>query len=31
MIVSIAVFIFSAKKSNNFPKYDNMDVTTGFV
>jgi hypothetical protein len=31
IIVTIAVFIFSCEKSNNFPKYDNMDVTTGFV
>ena len=31
IIVTIGVFIFSCEKSNNFPKFENMDVTTGFL
>jgi hypothetical protein len=31
IIAAISAFIFSCEKTNNFPTYDNMDVTTGFV
>ena len=32
LIIVIKIsFIVSCEKSNNFPTYDNMDVTTGFV
>jgi hypothetical protein len=30
MILTIVTFMFSCEKSNNFPNYDNMDVTAKF-
>lgn len=31
IITAIVTFMFSCEKSNNFPTYDNMDITTQFV